>query len=212
MKKIKFEKYCTSKTSKCAIIAIHGWKGNRYSLKQIAISLNLKNAEWFFPEAPYIVDNNEKERSWSYEIKEGLWERNEPKKLMDEFINNQILVKYESKDVFFIGFSQGALMCYEYVLNTPYRWAGVIPIAGFMLDTENQKKRRLHPNQKNTPIIIGHGIQDQVVKLKSSELAYSYLKKNGANVKLITYSGNHKIGIQFLRRIRQFVESTTESN
>ena len=65
---------------------------------------------------------------------------------------------------------------------------------------------------KNTPIIIGHGIQDQVVKLKSSELAYSYLKKYGANVKLITYSGNHKIGIQFLRRIRQFIESTIESN
>ena len=81
MKNIKFEKYSTSKTSKCAIIAIHGWKGNRYSLKQIAISLNLKNAEWFFPEAPYIIDNNEKERSWSYEIKEGLGERNEPKKL-----------------------------------------------------------------------------------------------------------------------------------
>ena len=73
---------------------------------------------------------------------------------MDEFINNQILVKYESKDVALYWFSQGALMCYEYVLNTHYRWAGVIPIAGFMLDTENQKKDIYIQTKKYTPSLL----------------------------------------------------------
>jgi phospholipase/carboxylesterase len=207
MQKIEFETYVNGKSSKRAIVGIHGWKGNRFSFKQIAISLRIPNTEWFFPEAPYLVDDHENERSWSYEIEPGIWERTEPKILFDNFLSSHVLTKYDSKNVFFVGFSQGGLMCYEYVLHTPHPWGGVFPIAGFITDPTNKDKLRLHPNQKKTPILIGHGIEDDVVKLESSQLAYSHLKRKGAQVELLTYTGNHKIGIKFLRKMKDMITS-----
>jgi len=207
MKKIEFETYVMGDSPKRAIVGIHGWKGNRFSFKQVANSLRIPNTEWFFPEAPYLVDGNEKERSWSYEIEPGIWERTEPKILFDNFLSSHVLTKYDSKNVFFVGFSQGGLMCYEYVLQTPQPWGGVFPIAGFMTDPTNKDKLRFHPNQIETPILIGHGTEDDVVKFESSQLAYSHLKRKGARVELLTYTGNHKIGIKFLRKMKNMITS-----
>ena len=207
MKKLIFDTYVSKESPKRAIVGIHGWKGNRSSFKQIAVSLRIPKTEWFFPEAPYPVEDKENERSWSYEIEPGIWERTEPKILLDKFISSHVLTKYDSKNIFFVGFSQGGLICYEYVLHAPYPWAGVFPIAGFITDPTNKNKPRFHPNQKETPILIGHGIEDDVVKLESSQLAYSHLKRKGAQVELLTYIGNHKIGVKFLRRMKKLITS-----
>jgi len=207
MKKIEFETYVTGTLPKRAIVGIHGWKGNRFSFKQVAISLQIPDTEWFFPEAPYLIDGNEEKRSWSYEIKPGIWERTEPKVLLDDFLSVHVLSKYNSKKIFFVGFSQGGLMCYEYVLHSPHPWGGVFPIAGFMTDPANKDKSRFHPIQKETPILIGHGTEDDVIKFDSSQLAYSNLKRKGAQVELLPYSGNHKMGIKFLRKMKNLITS-----
>ena len=39
----------------------------------------------YFLQAPYSI--GEKSYSWSYEIKPGVWERDEPKKLLDDFFD-----------------------------------------------------------------------------------------------------------------------------
>ena len=207
MKKIEFETYVMDKSPKRAIVGIHGWKGNRFSFKQVAISLRIPDTEWFFPEAPYLVNGHGNERSWSYEIEPGIWERTEPKMLLDSFLASHVLSNYKSKNVFFVGFSQGGLMCYEYVLQTPQPWGAVFPIAGFMTDPTNKNKLRFHPNQIETPILIGHCTEDDVVKFESSQLAYSHLKRKGAQVELLTYTGNHKIGIKFLQRMKKMITS-----
>ena len=38
-----------------ALIAIHGWKGNRSSMKLIAKAFNIEKIQWTFLEAPYTV-------------------------------------------------------------------------------------------------------------------------------------------------------------
>ena len=102
MKKIEFETYVIGESPKRAIVSIHGWKGNRFTFKQVAISLHIPDTEWFFPEAPYLVDGNKNERSWSYEIEPGIWERTEPKILLDHFLSVHVLPKYDSKNIFFV--------------------------------------------------------------------------------------------------------------
>ena len=42
-----------------AIIAIHGWKGNRSSMEHVANALNMKYAQWTFIQGPYVVSDNE---------------------------------------------------------------------------------------------------------------------------------------------------------
>ena len=43
---------------KVAIIAIHGWKGNRSSMEHVANALNMKYAQWTFIQGPYVAGDN----------------------------------------------------------------------------------------------------------------------------------------------------------
>ena len=65
-----------------AVIMLHGHGGNEGSLKPLLNVFSFKkNVSFYFLQAPYLI--GEKSYSWSYEIKPGIWERDEPKKLLD---------------------------------------------------------------------------------------------------------------------------------
>ena len=69
--------------------------------------------------------------------------------------------------MFMFGFSQGAAVCYEFIMGMPKRLGGIFPIAGFLF--ENSSNRVSRHNLK-TPIIIGHGINMMLFQLKKSRL------------------------------------------
>ena len=66
------------------------------------------------PKAPFKVLDG-KGYSWSYEKSNGLWEIEKPKKLLLEFFTELFKV-FNSKDVYVLGFSQGGLVCLDFVL------------------------------------------------------------------------------------------------
>ena len=82
---------------------------------------------------------------------------------------------------------------------------GVFPICGFLRQPKIDIER-FHPCQKNTPILIGHGKDDDKVPVSASENIYQQLKGQGANVELLLYNGKHKIGIECLRKIRKIIQ------
>ena len=72
-------------------------------------------------------------------------------------------------------------------------------------DNDDEIKINVSPAQKNTPILIGHGKDDDIVSADSSKLAYKLLKKQCNNVELHIYNGRHKISIDFLKKIRELI-------
>ena len=104
-----------------------------------------------------------------------------------------------------MGFSQGASVCYEYVAGIKKPLGGIFPIGGFM--SGNKKDiRRIHPNQLETPIIIGHGKQDEVISIEESELACKLLSEESNNILFKSYQGGHKIGYGYIKKIRDIIE------
>ena len=116
---------------KKAIVFIHGWRGNKDSFKSLPSMLKINNVEWFFPEAPYLIDDNVNIRSWSKQNQDGTYDVAKSKLYLDKFLYN-ILKSYKPENIFFIGFSQGATVCYEFLLNLEFSWGGVFPVAGFL--------------------------------------------------------------------------------
>ena len=205
--KIHFTKEVIGDKPSRAIICIHGWQGNNESLQTLVKILNLDNVCWYFPEGPYTVNGDKYARSWSYESEPGIWEINEPKKLIRKFLSTEIFPNYESENVFIIGFSQGAIICYEIALHIDTPLGGIFPIAGFFRDSKLEKNR-FHKSQDSTPIIIGHGIKDEVVSIDFSRNIYKILKDQGANVELFEYNGGHKISTKYLKRIKNIINET----
>ena len=204
-KNLDFEVLGDESNAQACLVFIHGWKGDKKSFKPFAQSFKIKNSVWYLPQAPYLVDEDPEGFSWTYEISEGKYERDEPVHLLMDFFNNQVLSKFDSKDVFLFGFSQGALVCFEIIRILDKPLGGVFPIAGFM--SGNKKNiRRIHPKQVSTPIVIGHGKEDDVISIKESETAYKLLSKESDCVSFESYPGGHKIGYGYIKKIRDIIE------
>ena len=205
IEKLKYDIVKTENSSEKALVAIHGWHGNSSSMRPTIKSMNIKNICWYFPQAPYPVGKNGDSWSWSYEISEGVWEIDEPKRLLEDFFS-ELFTKFTSKNVYVIGFSQGGLVCLDFVLFLNKSLGGVFSIAGFLRQPK-AKIKRFHPSQQKTPILISHGRNDDQVPARASENAYQLLKKQGANVELHLYNGKHKIGVESIRKIKEIIQS-----
>ena len=204
MDSLEYLEISNGKSFDKAIVFIHGWKGNKNSFESLSSILSIDNANWFFPQGPYKLDSKGKKYSWSYQHDNGSWEYKEPIFLLKNFLNDNILSKVDSKSVFFIGFSQGATVCYDFILQLDYPWGGVFPVAGFTRYFE--KDFKINKNQIKTPIIIGHGKSDQVVPIVSSDKIYEYLHKNKFNVSYEKFNGGHKISINYLKKIHNIID------
>jgi len=201
--KLQYDFHQTGNSLDKAIVAIHGWQGDRNSMRPLIKSMKIQNAGWYLLEAPYRVAEGDG-WSWSYEISDGNWEIDEPKRLLNNFFS-ELFKKYTSKNVYVLGFSQGGLVCLDFVLFLDQPLGGVFPIAGFLRQPKMDIER-FHPCQKNTPILIGHGKDDDKVPVKASENAYRLLKKQEANVELLLYNGKHKIGMDYMKKVKKIIQ------
>ena len=204
LEKLVYDTFETKGEQNKAVVVIHGWKGNKDSFKSIASLLKLSNTTWFFPEAPFNFEQDTSKKTWTYQKDDGSWEVEKPKALLDDFFQSVVFEKFQPNEVYVMGFSQGATVCYEFVLGLKHRFAGVFPIAGFLRDPKGELV--IHPEQCNTPILIGHGRQDNIVPFKASEIAFEKINKICHNVRLHPYNGKHKIGVEYLREVKKLIE------
>jgi len=187
------------------IVFIHGWKGNKDSFMALSSILKIQKTKWFFPQAPYKLNEKKEAYSWAFQNSDGTYETSQTVKLLNNFLAENILNTVNSENVFFIGFSQGATVCYDFILQMKYPWGGVFPVAGFNRD--QKKIFTAHPNQIKTPIVIGHGVKDEVVPIQYSENIYQELKQNNYNVSFKKFNGGHKISIDYLKKIQHIIRA-----
>jgi len=202
IKKLDFN-FIESKKTEKVIIALHGWQGNKDSFLPLVKHPLFNEYNWFLLQGPYSVNNNPNRRTWSYETEPNNWAYEEPKEIIYNFFQNEIFKKFESKNIYVIGFSLGALVCYEYICSMNEPLGGIFPVSGFMRNNDIN----LNPNQIKTPIIIGHGENDTVVPLEKSIEAYKILKRKKANVQLIKYDAQHHIPIKMLTIISKIIKN-----
>ena len=201
--KLQYDLHEIGDASQKAIVAIHGWQGDCNSMYPLIKSTNIKNVGWYLLEAPFPVKNGEG-FSWSYEKSNGQWEIDEPRRLLNVFFDELFKI-YDSRKIFVMGFSQGGLVCFDFVLFLHEPLGGVFPIAGFLRQPEYNGER-FHSSQKNTPILIGHGTEDDRVPVESSQNAFNKLLAQGANAELLLYKGKHKIGVEFIKKMKEKIQ------
>ena len=207
LKSIQYDRINTGSLQKRAFVMIHGWKGNKNSFKSVSNLIGLDNTAWFFPEAPYDFEGDHSKKTWAVEKSPGVWEVDEPRRMLKEFLVDHILSEFDSKDVFVMGFSQGAAVCYELILSFEYQLGGIFPIAGFIRDFigKDEVSFDVSPLQTNTLIYIGHGKDDDVVPVESSVRSFQLLDKKCTNVHLDLYNGRHKINLSYLNKVKKMI-------
>ena len=195
--------YASSDTPDKAIIAIHGWKGDEYVFEQVAKLINLENSEWFFPRAPYKADSGNG-NSWFGGNDEAGWEFDKTFDGMNNLINKIQKKGYSPSKIFLIGFSQGACLAIDFALRLQFSIGGIVAIAGFIKFKERFLSEASNESD-DTPILLMHGKQDDIIPIKAGETAYNILLEKGNPIHFERYNAKHKIPLKKMNLINKFI-------
>lgn len=155
-------------------------------------------ASYIFPEAPVqpvTVNGGMSMRAW-YDIKaididreideEGI--QDSAKQLQQVLEDTWQSQGIKPENTIIAGFSQGAVMALHLLRHSDHRFAAVIALSGYYAGDFDGLK-----TADDTPVFMGHGIQDPVVPHALGKSAFDTLEAAGINVQWHEYNMQHSV-------------------
>ena len=114
---------------------------------------------------------------------------------MKNLINKIEKNGYSPSKIFLIGFSQGACLAIDFALRLQFSIGGIVAIAGFIKFKERFLSEASNESG-DTPILLMHGKQDDIIPIKAGETAYNILLEKGNPIHFERYNAKHKIPLK----------------
>jgi len=109
-------------------------------------------------------------------------------KYMHSLIQSEIDSGIPADRIVLGGFSQGGAISMFSGLTAPFKLAGIVALSSYLLLSLKFAQMVPHPEfNKDTPIFMGHGDQDQVVHFQLGKRSHEMLKELGYNATLKVY-------------------------
>jgi phospholipase/carboxylesterase len=108
--------------------------------------------------------------------------------LIGEVVNDLVAQGISKKNIYFLGFSQGACLTLEYIARNADLYGGAIAFTGGLIG-QKLNKENYKGNFSNTPVLITTGDPDPHVPLSRVEESLAILQQMNANVQLNVYKG-----------------------
>ena len=122
-------------------------------------------------------------------------------KIEDSLINE---LKLDPAKSIIGGFSQGAMMAMNLVLNSPYKYKALVQLSGSFLD-RTYWTQKMQAKEKMS-VFLSHGYQDALLNPKDAEDLSASLTENGHNVYSKFFQGGHEIPLEVLKELKSFIE------
>ena len=207
---MKINTFQDSKKNKLALLALHGWTGDEFSMEAIANETGPLSAKWYLPRAPYNADTG-KGYTWFSGSPETGWKSKKTFNLMDKIFNQIINDGFFPNKIILLGFSMGASLAIRYGLTLDVTLKGIIPIAGMVRDTEELLDSS-SIESKQTPILMIHGKKDSVVDYHNSINLAKILKNNGYTSHVEIVESGHIISLRSSRLVKEFINTGSTVN
>jgi phospholipase/carboxylesterase len=107
------------------------------------------------------------------------------------------------KKTFLVGFSQGGAMTLDVGTHLPL--AGLVVLSGYLHPLEVRPLPKAFP-----PILMIHGIQDNVVQIAAARKSHEALLAAGANVQYHELNMGHEIQPEAMVLMQQFIETHSQ--
>lgn len=171
------------------VILIHGYGADGEDLISLgnAWAKELPTTLFVAPHGPLVCEMNPSGNQW-FGLED--WDPNRILKeiqhlapSLNSYIDN-LLKTYEllSEKLAFVGFSQGAMLAL-YMAFHRSTCAGVVAYSGAFLDDSQEQKGG------NPPVLLVHGVEDQIIPPSFSQLAEEHLKTRNVPVTLSLLPG-----------------------
>lgn len=204
----------------CAVIWLHGLGANGHDFEPIVAELNLPDsirARFIFPHAPIqavSLNNGMQMPAW-YDIysldkdsKEDASGIEESSAEISLLIQQQINAGIAADKIVLAGFSQGgALTLYtglSHGLDHSQRLGGLLALSCY-LPMREQLESFAKDTQRDLPIFMAHGNQDDVVPLTFANIAKELIEAQGFNIDWHEYPCAHTVCAEEIQDIRKFL-------
>lgn len=200
------------------VIWLHGLGADGHDFESIVDALELTPGHairFIFPHAPYrpvTINNGMVMRAWYdiYDIDKEMPEDeagiNESHQMLKTMIAAQVAAGIPTERIVLAGFSQGGCIALHTGLRYPQKLAGVLGLSTY-LPLRRRLPEELAVCQKETPIMLMHGIHDPVVSYEFGRLSYQALSALGLKTQWREYSMEHTVSHPQLADIGQFINT-----
>ncbi len=182
-------------------------------MEPVAKAMNFPFTAWIMPRAPYTIKskiNDKRGENYSWSSKSVRKENSPQKKdiIKSIFMLNECLKvlkdkSFKEKDIFILGFSQGAILGLWFTINQKFSMGGCISISGGLDKPKSFIENILNSNM--TPILLLHGSKDVLIPLSESKNTLKILKHYGFMVELHTFQTGHKVPLTAKHIIWEFL-------
>ena len=206
-----------SEQHESVVIWLHGLGDSGNGFAPIVPELNLPDdhkIRFVFPHAPIrpvTINNGMPMRAW-YDIKtmdfnnradlEGVLESAHE---VERLLNAEIEKGIPAEKIVLAGFSQGGVIAYHLGLRLDKSLAGILALSTYMCKPE-QLGNEAHDANRNTPIFVGHGQDDEVVPMSMGKAAFEVLEKNNYQAQWQEYPMQHNVCLQELKDISAWLK------
>lgn len=122
---------------------------------------------------------------------------NEVSEQVSQLIEQQIAQGISSENIILMGFSQGGAVAYHCALNTSQQLSGLVCMSTYLLPQSLPEQ----PWQINTPILIQHGLQDDVVPPSLGQQAAEQLQALGYHTEFASFAMAHSISLSQIKAL-----------
>ncbi|GGO66226.1 alpha/beta hydrolase [Bowmanella pacifica] len=199
------------------VIWLHGLGDSGNGFAPIVPELKLPdslNVRFLFPHAPVravTINNGMQMRAW-YDIKSLDFENRadvdgvtESMALVRALVEEQIENGIPSERILLAGFSQGGVIAYHLGLRFEHKLAGILALSTYMCQPEKLAEQRHEANQ-NTPILVAHGLYDEVVPCALGKAAFNAVESLGYPVTWRDYPMQHNVCLEEIQEIGQWLQ------
>lgn len=217
MQGLEFIEVSTSNTPDSSIIWLHGLGADGNDFASLVSELRLPERlriKFLFPHAPIqpvTINGGFPMRAWfdilglektATQDEAGI---RKSQRAVEHLINSTIESGIPSDKIILGGFSQGGALALHLAIRYSKKLAGAIGLSTYLPLADFVPAEKQQANDK-TPILLAHGIYDNIVPYQFAEVSYEVLKKLSYPVTFKEYPITHTISAEEINDISQWIQ------
>ena len=114
--------------------------------------------------------------------------------------------EFNAEESFLFGFSQGALLTFEFGARYEKVLGGYIAVSGYIYDPQNLLKE-MNPHVNHSNWLCTHGIYDDILPFETTRSQIEFLQNNGFDITFKSYPKEHSIAEDELHMIAEWIKT-----
>ncbi len=204
-----------------SIIWMHGLGASAHDFVDMPRIISRPGTRWVFPNAPVrpvTLNNGWRMPSWfdiRYLAGQSEGERECPIEAQESSDIIMALIEEEHdrgipyNRIVLVGFSQGGAMSLYTGCRFTEQIAGMACLSGYLLFPEHHMDACSSAN-RNTPILVCHGIRDDMVPFSAGQRTVEFLRENGWSVEFEQYPMFHEVCMSEINRVEEFFSAVLD--